>query len=334
MDAAGGTLPIRSIRLPALARRPWQYLIGQTLTCIVATAAVLLTARRLAGALLTPLSALALIGVALCFSAAALVAIYLQSRVRSETAGFTQSNQPWMLTVSLLAIAISLSLTGSSGLGLAAMWLAIVGTEIAIWKSALARPAQIGPFTVAKTTVPTLNRLPSHEQETIDDAEAAASDATQTLKYQRIDGALAIDGWLRVDFAPGQRTGIAHVAFCPAFLQTPAVEAEFEDGPACDIRASLVIPWGVKWEVKLDETAVGADIGRICFSSGRVRDGTGDELNSIFITRQSWHAGLVTFGPRFILTAWFSSCFHCSACSRMLGCAAGYNSGRSVRFSV
>ena len=87
MDAAGGTLPIRSIRLPALARRPWQYLIGQTLTCIVATAAVLLTARRLAGALLTPLSALALIGVALCFSAAALGAIYLQSRVRSETAG-------------------------------------------------------------------------------------------------------------------------------------------------------------------------------------------------------------------------------------------------------
>jgi len=254
MDAASGTLPIRSFRLPAVARRTWRYLIGQSLTCIVATAAVLLTARRLAGALLTPLSALALIGVALCFSAAALGAIYLQSRVRSETAGFGPSNQPWMLTLSLFAIAISLSLAGSSGLGLAAMWLAIVGTEIAIWKSAFARPAQIGAFTVAKTMVPTLNRLPSQGQETID-VKAAAFDATQTLKYQRIDGALAIDGWLRVDFAPGQRTGIAHVAFCPAFLQTPAVEAEFEGGPACDIRASLVIPWGVKWEVKLDEAA-------------------------------------------------------------------------------
>jgi hypothetical protein len=254
MDAAGGTLPIRSNRLPALACRPWQYLIGQTLTCIVATAAVLLTARRLVGALLTPLSVLTLIGVSLCFSAAALLAIYLQTRVRSETAGFSPLNQTWTLTVSLLAIAISLSLTGSSGIGLAVMWLAIAGTEIALWQSALARPAQFGPSVVAKITVPTLNRLPLQVQETID-VEAAASNATQTLKYQHIDGALAIDGWLRVDFAPGQRTGIAHVAFCPAFLQTPAVEAEFEEGPACNIRASLVIPWGVKWEVKLDETA-------------------------------------------------------------------------------
>jgi hypothetical protein len=92
-------------------------------------------------------------------------------------------------------------------------------------------------------------------QESIDEVEAAVTNAWQTLKYQRIDGALAIDGWLRVDFIAGQRTGIAHVAFCPAFLQAPAVEAEFEDGPACDIRASLVIPWGVKWEVKLDTTA-------------------------------------------------------------------------------
>ncbi|HEY2883283.1 MAG TPA: hypothetical protein VGJ15_12635, partial [Pirellulales bacterium] len=140
MDA-GGTLPIRSIRLSAMAHRPWQYLIGQTLTCIVTTAAVLLTARRLAGALLSPLSALTLIAVALSFSAAALGAIYLQSKVRFQSARFAQSYQSWMLTVSLMAIAISLSLAGSSGLGLAVMWLAIVATEITLWKSALARPA-------------------------------------------------------------------------------------------------------------------------------------------------------------------------------------------------
>ena len=174
---------------------------------------------------------LALIGVGVCFSAAALGAIYLQSRVRSETAGFSPSNQTWTLTVSLFAIAISLSLTGSSGLGLAVMWLAIAGTEIALWKSALAPPAQIGQFTVAKTTVPTLNRLPLYVQETIDDAEAPDFRCHTNTEISSHRRALAIDGWLRIDFAPGQRTGIAHVAFCPAFQQAPAVEAEFEDGP-------------------------------------------------------------------------------------------------------
>ena len=68
---------------------------------------------------------------------------------------------------------------------------------------------------------------------------ASSPDSIQTLKYQRIDGATAVDGWLRVDFAAGERTAVAHVAFCPAFLQTPTIDAEFQDGPACEIRSAL-----------------------------------------------------------------------------------------------
>ena len=56
-------------------------------------------------------------------------------------------------------------------------------------------------------------------------------------------------------FTTGQRTAIVHVAFCPPFAGVPQVEAESLDGPACDIRPTLVLPWGVRWECKLTDPA-------------------------------------------------------------------------------
>ena len=80
----GGTLPIRSIRFPSLAQTPWQQIIGQALAIVIVFAAILLTARRLAGALLTPLPAAALVAVALACCAAALASIFLRSSARSK----------------------------------------------------------------------------------------------------------------------------------------------------------------------------------------------------------------------------------------------------------
>ncbi len=60
------------------------------------------------------------------------------------------------------------------------------------------------------------------------------------------------------NFVAGQRTAIVHVAFCPPFDQAPQVEAEPLDGPSCDIRSTLVLPWGVRWEVRLVEPAAEA----------------------------------------------------------------------------
>jgi hypothetical protein len=252
----GGTLPIRSIRFPSLAQTPWQQIIGQALTIVIVFAAIVLMARRLAGALLTPLPGGAIVVVALACCAAAVVSVFLRSSAPSNSSAAGFPLRPWWLGISLPVIAISLSLPGSSLTGLAVMWLAIVGTEFVLWKTALPWPARIRRAVLPEAALSPMTRPPtSNENESVDE-DGLDPDAIQTLKYQRIDGATAVDGWLRVDFAAGQRTAVAHVAFCPAFLQTPTIDAELQDGPACEIRSALVIPWGVKWELKLDQTVV------------------------------------------------------------------------------
>ena len=81
-------------------------------------------------------------------------------------------------------------------------------------------------------------------------------DADQQLIYRRADDrAATVEGWLRAQFAPGERTINAHVAFCPAFLGPPEVEVELVGGPECSIRQALVLPWGVRFELKLAEPA-------------------------------------------------------------------------------
>jgi hypothetical protein len=56
-----------------------------------------------------------------------------------------------------------------------------------------------------------------------------------------------------------------HVAFCPAFEQVPTVEAELVDGPPCEIRPTQVLPWGVRWELKLDSPATTATTATLEF---------------------------------------------------------------------
>jgi hypothetical protein len=76
------------------------------------------------------------------------------------------------------------------------------------------------------------------------------------LKYHRTEsGRASVDGWLRIGFVRDQRTAIAHIAFCPAFAVQPTVEAEPLGGPGCEVRSALVLPWGVRWEVRLDTPA-------------------------------------------------------------------------------
>ncbi len=251
-----GTLPIRSIRFPSLAQTSWQQIIGQVLAIVIVFAAIVLVARRLAGALLTPLPGTALVVVALACCAAALASVFLRSSAPSKGAAAAFPLQPWWLSVSLPLIAGSLSLPGSSLAGLAVMWLAIVGTEFVLWKSPPPWSARTRLAVLPEAALSPLTRPPASNENESSDEDGLEPDSIQTLKYQRIDGTTAVDGWLRVDFAAGQRTALAHVAFCPAFLQTPTIDAELQDGPACEIRSALVIPWGVKWEVKLDQAAV------------------------------------------------------------------------------
>jgi hypothetical protein len=73
----------------------------------------------------------------------------------------------------------------------------------------------------------------------------------QLTRSETADGAEEFSGWLRLPFAPGQRTGSVHVAFCPPLRVTPEVEVEQIEGPEARIKAAQLLPYGARFDLKL-----------------------------------------------------------------------------------
>lgn len=226
---------------------------------LLAAVGIVLFARRVSGALAQPLPPLSIVLTGF-IGIAAVFAVRRLDR---------QGPAKIPLSVALGLIAISISLPGSSWLALALLWLAIIGEEIWAWKPRQA--AQLGQIDVAWRhaieSPPPPVAMPITGSETAEtekqaelEPELAAdwthSDQLQQLKYSRdATGGLAVEGWLRAEFAPGQRTAIVHAAFCPAFARTPQVESEPLDGPDCEIHPTLTLSWGIRWDVKLSRAA-------------------------------------------------------------------------------
>ena len=77
----------------------------------------------------------------------------------------------------------------------------------------------------------------------------------QLTRRHAADGSEDLSGWLRMPFAPGQRTASLHVAFCPPFARTPEVSAQQLDGPAVRIKTGQLLPYGVRLDLKLSAAA-------------------------------------------------------------------------------
>ncbi len=77
----------------------------------------------------------------------------------------------------------------------------------------------------------------------------------QVVRLQEPDGTETISGWLRASFLPGQRTTRVHLAFCPPFASVPAVEVEQTDGPPARIKTVQLLPYGVRFDLKLSDDA-------------------------------------------------------------------------------
>jgi hypothetical protein len=71
------------------------------------------------------------------------------------------------------------------------------------------------------------------------------------------DGAEELCGWLRLPFALGQRTGSAHVAFCPPLRITPQLAVEQVEGPEARVKTAQLLPYGARFDLKLAATAEG-----------------------------------------------------------------------------
>ena len=79
-------------------------------------------------------------------------------------------------------------------------------------------------------------------------------------------------------FQVGERQTQAHLAICPPLAVVPQCFAEPTDGADAQVRVAQVLPYGVRLEVKLDETAEEACDVTIGFTiAERAESEEGDE---------------------------------------------------------
>jgi hypothetical protein len=75
-------------------------------------------------------------------------------------------------------------------------------------------------------------------------------------RFESPTGADCLRGRLNLSIPAGSRGSHAHVGFCPAFGETPAVDVTTEyDGVDAVVSAAEVLPWGVRVECRLSEPA-------------------------------------------------------------------------------
>ena len=225
---------------------------------LLCSIALLLVARRFAGALVAPLEASSLLATG---SAAALGAWGLRrlwcSREQRPIVAWLDAAVRRAPSVAVVLIAAALSLPGASRLGLAGLWLVVVIAEVDIWRRTvgLRSGASLFPKAVFPKAAPSV--LPPDEPlsslgDEVLQQEVLQQDVLQQLTRSRdAGGCEVLHGAVRAEFAAGQRTENLHVAFCPPFARVPLLEVEQADGPDARIKLSQVLAYGVRIELRL-----------------------------------------------------------------------------------
>jgi len=94
----------------------------------------------------------------------------------------------------------------------------------------------------------------SQDEELLDEEDAPwlPSGVTQQLT-RGVDAARGeyVVGVLTVDFAPGQRTEILHVAFCPPLARPPRIQIQPVDGPPLTATVGQAETFGARFELRL-----------------------------------------------------------------------------------
>ena len=246
----------RSIHLPgrplgilpaSLPRSAAAVLLG-----LLTAAALMVVARRLAGALANPLEPATLLTTGILVAAAA-AAIRL--------GWFFSPAHPRRRLDRAVMVLTSLSRRGprrrpvpagyAGGRPVSALHALGGGRKLGL---GLAPPAQY-PAARPPPPVPA-PRLPARGCRSTRTLRFFPEEVTQQLtRSQAADGAEELSGWLRMAFAAGQRTGSLHVAFCPPFAVTPELEVEQLDGPEARIKTAQLLPYGARLDLKLAAAA-------------------------------------------------------------------------------
>lgn len=254
--ATGPPLSRRRSRPAAVVRftRSWLVALTWCSGSLLLAFASLLLVRRLAGGLHVPLTNTELLGLG------SLLAI-LAAVMHRGAMTLLDGNSLWYLVVQsipllgLVASVVAVYLPGSSLAGLFAMILLLIAEE-GYWLSGplsrrRGRRKKSRPKTLRTGSQPLFDQNALNA----DGPQGLPADVVQRMERTR--GPQDQDvcwGQVRSQFQLGQRTESIHLAFCPPFTITPQLHFEQIEGPDAAIKATQVLPYGARLEIRLAKT--------------------------------------------------------------------------------
>ncbi len=280
MPAASFDIDIPPVRVTRDLHRPSFELLVRVLagTCLgglVVVAAVLL-ARRAAGGITVALAPTTLLCVGSLLASLAALAqwphrTFLRSNADSrihvvDVLGFGAP----LLVASLLAAAMTLP--GTSVASASLLWLPLVASQVAIawfhfggWsvspRAAAAtdesdlsptQPDEMSPRENAAMPLTALS-LAAAPVESFD--EQMAPNVMQQWARRLEDDFDVLEGFARAEFSMGARVTNLHVGVCPPFAAAPEVFVETTDGPTATVKVAEALPFGLRLEIRLAQTA-------------------------------------------------------------------------------
>ena len=243
----------------SLAR--WTVCVTMGLLLLVA---LMMLARRVAGALVQPIDASGLLATGTTLAAGcALLRIWWRHSAPAGRLGWLDHFVLWLPAVSVVLLAGSLSLPGSSLWALSVFWMMLVGEESASVLVGLrgagegglvgwVRPAPEAHRGETDPVTGSAGEAPAPDRPGEAEPRLLPSNVSQQLTRAREeDDTEVLYGKLRAEFTPGQRLAILHVAFCPPLPTVPDLTAEQLDGPPVEIKRAQVQPYGARLDLRL-----------------------------------------------------------------------------------
>lgn len=273
-STAGAFVQPRAPDIAAHVRRHLVVAAAYTALSLLVALAVLLLLRRLSGAFHQPLSGPGIISAAALL---ALVAFGLRQLFREPALQSSALNTPhsvlstrymrWpiekhipfrltaadlLITFSVLAIALALSIRGTPLWGLCLAWLMIIAAEVAPRLARFRIPPSAPLDSPALTAQPS---TPIAVDDEINEPEIAEPEIPPGLIQQltRVvaDGRESIHALLKADIAPLDRLAVVHIAFCPPLSDQPELSAHAPDCEDAEIRLTQTESFGARLEVRL-----------------------------------------------------------------------------------
>jgi hypothetical protein len=154
-------------------------------------------------------------------------------------------------TAAVIAVAIALSIGGTSSGGLIIAWLIIAGGEIGQRLLQVSSRQQSFP-----PQQPVPNQIPP-ACEAVDEITEPEIPPGLVQQVTRVveDGRESIHVLVRADVAPNDRLAIIHIAFCPPLCERPELAANALDCQDVEIRLPQVESYGARLEVRWPGTS-------------------------------------------------------------------------------